>query len=479
VFIMSDDNSLTSRVKETVSNLVGSSSNGQSEILDGNGVFNQLNNSFVNDFFGSDVFNEEEMTPHTEMYRVREMIDNNAFVASALSTYQNIFLGDQLTVETNDDRTREWFNNEWLPKSGLVDAMSNGGVQHYKGFGNAYYHVKRGQATGMPKEVELIARPEDMWIRKNPDGSVKDYILEVDRGVQGSEVDNQEVQNYVLGYGGYEKESVFGVQYDKDEIIHVRQGLHQVRPYGRSDLASASSDEKIMREIERSYAVIARHKQVPKKIFSFSQVQQGEEMPINSEDWEDDIKPRINNLKDSDNMLLNGLKVDSTDYNYSGQDIKMQDTIDYLKRKITAPLGPQALIHGDMTTNAVSNDQLAVFFQEVRADRQAHMHAFKPLLREVAEKAPVNGLSQDLSLGMGDLELDTEQGKKQQALEQWNKGVLTLEEVRSKLELDEDELPDEFRGQAPFKWEVQSQPQPAETMQQTLRQALNNQGDNN
>ncbi len=459
---MADDTGLIGRVRQAVP---GFSS--KSEALDGKLWFDS-SGALNNDFFGTDIFGEEEMTPHTEMFRVREMIDNNAFVASGLSTYQSIFLGDELTVESSDDRTREWFNDEWLPESGLVEAISNGGAgEHYKGIGNAYYHVKRGEATGMPKKFELIAKPENMWIRKNPDGSVKDYILEVDRSIQGDEHEGKDVDTYLLSYGGYEKESVFGIQFDKKEIVHVPQGQHQVPPYGRSDLASASSDEKILREIERSYAVIARHKQVPKKIFQFYQEVQGDKQPINQEDWEEDIKPRIKNLRDTDNLLLNGINVDKEDYNYSGQDIKMQETIDYLKRKITSPVLPQFMMHGDMTTQAVSNDQLAVFFQEVRGDRHTHIQAFKPVLREVVENAPVQGLSSDVTLSFGDLELATESSKKEKALEQWNKGVLTLNEVRDKLELPEDT---EFE-EDPYKWEVQSGPDPG-AVQQTLRQAI-------
>jgi hypothetical protein len=400
------------------------------------------------------------------------MIDNNAFVASSLSTYQSIFLGDELHVKSSDERTEEWFNEEWLPQSGLKEAIGNGGAgEHYKGIGNAYYHVKRGQATGMPKEIELIAKPENMWIRKEDDGSVKDYILEIDKGVQGDEKDGQKGQYYSLGYGGYEREAVYGIQYDKDEIVHVPQGMHQIPPYGRSDLASASSDEKILREIERSYGIIARHKQVPKYIFSFFDTHNGDRMPMNQEEFDEKVE-ELQNLSDKDNPVWNGVDVEMTDYSYGGKEVKMQETIDYLKRKITAPIMPQALIHGDMSTNAISNDQTAVLFQEVRGDRHTDIDAFKPILREVAEKAPKSGLSSDVTLEFGKLSLSTEQSREKDFIEMWQKGLLTLNEVREKLGLPEDE---EFE-EDPYKWEVSSQPAGgAQAVQQSLRDAI---GDN-
>lgn len=457
--------SITSTVRNTFSS--NKSKEGVSDLSafmsnSGSGVFD--------DFFGGDVFGEEEMNPHNEMFRVREMIDNNAFVASALSTYQSIFLGDELVIESSDDRTQEWFNEEWLPESGLIDAISNGGAgEHYKGVGNAYYHIKRGESTGLPKEVELIAKPENMWIRKNDDGSVRDYILEVDRGEQGDEVNDLDVQSFVVGYGGYEKRSVRGVRYEKDEIVHVAQGRGQIPPYGRSDLASASSDEKILREIERSYGVLARHKQVPKKIISLYKEMDGDRMPLSSEEFDEKLN-HLDSLRDTDNPVWNNVEADIKDYSYAGGEIKMQETIDYLKRKVTAPLGPQALIHGDMTTQAVSNDQLAVFFQEVRGDRHTHIQAFKPILREIVEVANQKmgkGFTEDVQLKFGDLELDTEQGKRKQALDMWNKGVLTLNEVRDELDLPESDAFEED----PFKWEVQSQPAP-DAVQQSLRQAI-------
>jgi len=461
---MADNNWIISRIKQTFTR--NTSSEGISDL---SAFTSGRSIGGINDFFGTDVFGEEEMNPHNEMYRVREMIDNNAFVASALSTYQSIFLGDELVLTSSDDRTQEWFNDEWLPESGLVEAISNGGAgEHYKGIGNAYYHVRRGESTGMPKEIELIAKPENMWIRKNDDGTVRDYILEVDRGEQGDEVNDLNVETYTVGYGGYERQTVQGVRYEKDEIVHVPQGRGQIPPYGRSDLASASSDEKILREIEKSYGTIARHKQVPKIMWILKdRMQDG---PLDSETFQE-VKQELNSMNDTDNPVMNGnIEAEKIDYSYGGAEIKMQETIDYLKRKVTAPLGPQALIHGDMTTQAVSNDQLAVFFQEVRGDRHTHIEAFKPILREVVEVANQKmgkGFTEDVQLKFGDLELDTEQGKQKQALEMWNKGVLTLNEVRNELDLEEQEAFEED----PFKWEVQSQPAP-EAVQQTLRQAV-------
>lgn len=447
----------------TIRNTFNSSTN-QEDV--GGGFFFSGNgsNSILSDFFGTDVFNEEEMTPHNEMMRVREMIDNNAFIASGLSTYQSIFLGDEVNVESEDAETRQFFNDEWLPESNLVNAMANGGVgEHFKGIGNAYYHVQRGEATGIPKKVELIAKPDNMWIRKNSDGSVKDYILEVPNEIRDHDNPEKNYETFTVSYGGTAKDTVIGIRYEPEEIIHVPQGMHQVPPYGRADLASASSDEKILREIERSYGVIARHKQVPKKIISLYKEMDGDQMPLSSEEYEEKLD-HLNSLRDTDNPVWNNVKADIEDYSYGSENIKMQETIDYLKRKITSPVIPQFMIHGDMTTNAVSNDQLAVFFQEVRGDRHSHVQKFNELLQEVARR---KGLSEDVTLSFGDLELDTEQSKKQRVVNRWQKGLITLNEARDMLGLPEDE---EFQ-EDPYKWEVSNQPSPA-AVQQTLRDVV-------
>lgn len=445
------------------------------ESLD-NKFFSGSRSSPFSQFFGSDVFNEERMTPHNEMLRVREMIDNNAFIASGLSTYQSIFLGENVTVESDDPATEEFFNEEWLPQSGLLDAIGDGGAgEHFKGIGNAYYHVRRGQATGIPKKVELVSKPENMWIRKDDQGNVKDYVLEIPREIRDSDGDDaaggfqdKQVSTFQVSYGGTTRRSVTGVRFDRDEIIHVPQGRGQVPPYGRSDLASASSDEKILREIERSYGVMARHKQVPKQVFMFYQeTGDGSRVPLDSETWEKDVLPQMNNLADDENPMFNAnFNVDVEDYSYGGAEIKMQETIDYLKRKITSPVLPQFMMHGDMTTNAVSNDQLAVFFQEVRGDRHTHVEVFKPLLEEVAEKKGLNG---NVTLSFGDLSLTTEQSRKERIVSMWNDGLLTLNEARERLGLPES---DAF-GEDPFKFEVQSQPNPPtpESLTKELRDA--------
>jgi len=455
------DSSFFTRVKNTFTG-----KNTKEESLSGLQAFRSA--GILSNFFGNDVFNEEEMTPHARMARVREMMDRNAFLSDGLSTYGGIFMGDNIRIESDDRQTEEEMN-EWLQESGLIDALSKGGVgKHYKGIGNAYYHVKRGTATGVPKDFELITRPEDMWIRLDENGDVKDYVLEVPTELRGQ--GSQDFETFVVAYGanGYEKNTVTGVRYDRDEIVHVPQNIGVVRPYGRSDLASAASDEKILREIERSYGIMARHKQVPKKYFQFyREDEQGNRMPIDSETWENTIKPEMNSLKDKDNPMFQGdWHADIQDYGYGGEDISMQETIDYLKRKITSPVGPGFLMHGDMTTNAVSSDQKAVFFQEVRGDRRQHKQRFESVLREVADK---KGLSGSFELKFGKLRLSTEASRDEQALEQWKAGVITLDEVRTELGYSEDQ---ELGEDDPYKWEVQSQPAPQDAVQQSLRQVM-------
>jgi len=412
------------------------------------------------------------MTPHNKMGRVREMIERNAFLADGLSTYGSIFMGDQFQVTADDERTQQEMN-QWLEQSGLKHAMANGGVgKHFKGFGNAYYHVRKGRVTGVPKKFELITRPDDMWIQLDENGEVDYYVLEVPTELRGA--GDQEYDTHMVSYGrnGYEKHSVTGVRYETDEILHVPQNMSKVQPYGVSDLASASSDEKILREIERSYGIMARHKQVPKKIFQFFEEMDGERMPVDSETFESKIKPQLNNLKDKDNPIFNGSwETDVIDYGYGGEEIKMQETINYLKRKVTSPVGPQFLMHGDMTTNAVSTDQKATFFMEIKGDREQHKQKLLPIFRRVAEQKDLDADS--IGIEFGTLQFTTEQSRRQQTVEHWNQGLITLDEARQELgyESASGELPDETD---PFKWEVQSQPQPnpQQSVQQSLRDIL-------
>lgn len=439
----------------------------QEESVGGSVFSNGRSAGILDSFFGSDVFGEEEMTPHARMHRVREMIDRNAFLADGLSTYSSLFISGEVRIESDDARTEEEMN-EWLDNSGLVKAMSNGGVgDHYKGIGNSYYHVKRGRATGIVKEFELITRPEDMWIRLDDSGQVRDYILEVPNELRSStDYEDENFSNFVVYYGekGLQKNTVTGIRFEPDEILHVPQSLGVVLPYGRSDLASASSDEKILREIERSYGIMARHKQVPKILWTLKdRLNDG---PLDAETFEE-VKDQLNNVQDKDNPIVNGnVQAEMQDYSYGGAEINMQETIDYLKRKVTSPVGPQFLMHGDMTTNAVSNDQLAVFFQEVRGDRKQHKEKLLPIIRDVRDQ---KGLSGSVSLKFGDLSLTTDRQERENALNMWDKGAITLNEVRDRIGMPEDEEFDED----PYKWEVQSQPSaPAQQVQQTLRQAV-------
>jgi len=382
------------------------------------------------------VFGEDLQTPHEEMQRVREMVDRNAFLANAGTTYSNIFIGNEFRVKSPNPELEEDLN-QFLEDSGLTDAMVEAGVEHFKLIGNSYYHLRNGDATGAPQKVELLPRPELVWIRFNPDGEVKDYIQEVPRSVRQDfdESTGRDIETFRVSYGGFNKKSVQGIRYEPENIVHIPQGQGQIPPYGRSDLASAAVDEEILREIEKSYGMLARHKQVPRKMISmFTEDASGNRSPLNSEEFED-VQNEMRGLEREDNPLFNGVQVDVEDLSYGGANIQMQEAIDYLKRKITAPVGPGFLMHGDLTRNAVSEDQKSVFFLEVEGDRKQHKEKLRPVLRDKAEALGYADPG-NFELRFGDLEFETAEKEREEVVNKFKSGLVTLNEARDMLDME-------------------------------------------
>lgn len=408
-----------------------------SHLLAGNAHGGGVNTGFI-----SDIYQEERQTPHNEMKTIRDMILRNAFANTAVDTVADLLLGKYQRIVSPDEETQEWFTGKWLPQTNVLDAMSIT-AHDFIGFGN-FYIEKRNGPGGYPKMFDAIAHPERVW-KQITNNTVTGYVLEIPRQ---QVTDEDGFKRFKVGYGQFHRQSVYGVQFDPDELEAGRLGQGDFRFYGRSPLASTISDHKILKEIERSMAVFSRYKSVPKKLIS---TKNAEEQPLSSSSFNEFLDD-WRQLSDMENMVANGKNFDVHDLDYSGNQVDFQQMIDYFKRKITSTLIPEFYLHGENTTHAVSNSQESTFMLRMESWRQQFLKPWNQILKQVARE---KGLSEDVEFELGPFNVETDQQKREKALKAYQAGTITVDEMRDMIGLEPAE--DENVGRS-YNWELQEQP---------------------
>lgn len=415
-----------------------------------------MQSSQVGNTFLRDIFQEEKLTPHKEFERVREMRQQNAFVETAVATVRDLIMGKHQRVVSEDEDTQEFFNEQWDARQSMIEAMRNS-IDDFVAYFNGYAEII-GPRTD-PDGFKAFTRPERMWIVNDDDGRTRGYVQEVPKRFIGA---NSDLDWIKVGYGRSNKlnqQSIRGVMFEEDEVIHMKGSPGPIEDYGRSRLASAISDHKILKEIERSMAIFARFKSVPKKAIGITD---SDGQPLSQKEF-DKLVRDWNRTGDFENFLTNGRQFDINDMDYADAQARFEPMVNYLKRKITSVLGPEFYFHGETTTHAVSHSQQATFFLQVQGWRDQILKPWNRVLQEVAE---ARGLASDVHWEFGPFDFETDSMKREKALKAWNGGLITNNEARQLAGLDP--AADENIGDA-YKWEVDDRPAtPLQQLQQHL-----------
>lgn len=377
-----------------------------------------------------DIYQEKILTPHEEMRECRILYLTNSLVVAGVEILKDVIIGDKLSVETKDRKTINFFE-EFFENSGFLTALTEA-VENFIIVGNGYIE-KIGSIANSNQILSFKALPLPELIWKDVEnGKLKRYILEVPH----TEVNVQGVSHHTITYLG-RKHYVRGIEISPDRLIHLRYGVGAYTEYGRSPIASSINDAKILREIERAYAVISRYKAVPRKIIRFTN---DDGTDISNEERLE-LENSLNNLEDFENPIINK-KVETTDLSYAGKEVNLAPVLDYLKTKQTLPLAPSFYILGQETNYAVAHDQKDLFLLRINHLRKMVANSINPILRQVALQ---NNLDPNIKLKFGDYSFDTEEDKVNRVIKKFQAGVISLEEARKELGYKKPKEEDTFK----------------------------------
>lgn len=361
-----------------------------------------------------DIYREKILTPHDEMRMCRRMYNTNAHIATGVETMIRLILGDKLDVDSEDTKTQKFFQEEIFDKTQFIPALLEA-VEGYA-FGNGYMEIQESALLkGRIVNFNPINQPENVFIDK-VQGKIKQYIWQLP-----TTTDNKNAATYTITYCGRPM-SIHGISISPSNIIHLKYGTGAYSEYGRSPLASSVNDTRILEEVERAYAVIARAKAIPKKAFRFTDYA--------GNDISDTERAKMirfmQETPDSENYIFNK-KVEIQDIGYGGRDIRMDNIVEHLKTKMTSPLCPSYYIHGDTTTYAVSDSQEAGLFLKVNSCRDEIARVINPLLQQIALQ---NGHDETVRLKFGSYAFESSAKKREAALREFLAGAITLNELR-------------------------------------------------
>jgi len=376
--------------------------------------------------FISDIYNDEILDPHDEFRAGYRMLHNDPDVASAIGTRVDMLMGRELTVESDDDETQEYFENEVLPKikQPLRNALRDMSIT-----GNGYIEVMRGNQTGVPLEFEEVQRPHKVYIDFNEQFEVEKYVIKT-RGTQ-------EGKRYDVSYFDGRTKTVKGVAVDPDNLVHLREGSGSIPKYGRSDFLSAVDSYKMKREMMRSQAVIARQKSIPRKLVKVKGIggDDAVELPDDgtNQSQKAEIEGKLSNMSDYENPVIYDTEVEVEDFDYDPSVGENQEVIKELSREITASM-PDYLTRADNSNKATAAEEKKTLQLRMSAVRDSVSSRINSVLQEIAEE---NGYDTDVTISFGDFDWPTRKEKVDEATTLYQNGVISQGEARNMLDFED------------------------------------------
>lgn len=435
--------SFTDRVKEITG--VGATSD---ETLSPSSQFKNFlmgSNSLQNSEFMTDIFNSDIEDPHSEMKDAFKMQHTNPDLAAALSTRANIIIGRNLSVDSDDEETVEFFENQVIPE---LKKPLRTGVQFMGLMGNGYVEVIR--ENGTPIDFEEVDRPHKFYLDYGEGFNVEGYVEDLPGTSRGA--------GFEVKYWKGRHKRITGRRYDENEMIHLSEGNSVVPKYGRSVYMSAIDDHKINREIMRSLGVIAKQKSIPRKIINVNSPDGGGFEEPGSPDMsvgqneQNNIENQLSTVDDYENIITHNKDINVEDYSYDTNIEGLQNVTTELQRSITSGM-PGYITHPQDSNEATAKIEKPTFYLEIESIRENVADKVNSVLQEIAE---ANGLDTDVTLEFGEFDFPTEKEQKERAIDQWMKGVITLNEARKELGFDTLEQGEDEEGMNGdvFRWDV-------------------------
>lgn len=404
--------------------------------------------------YARDIYSETTLTIHQEKAKCKKAHSDNTFIQKGVGQLLNVVFGDDPHFESKSG-VLMGYTKKWAFFSGWMAEMKAGTKQAFITGDGFVRKIKGDKGSFKYKNIE---NSEDMYIDWDYDlNQPKRYIERVYATQARAEgIKSPEYKTFTLNTP-LGTETINGIEYSADEIIHIKFGENVWGIYGRGAPAPALDDIDILNQMERSAAVIARYKAVPKKLL-FPDTTADEE--VMDDKALAPIKTMLKKMKDFESPIV-GQKFSSLNLTDGGQAIDLTPYFDYFKRKISIIVSPEFIAHGELVNRSTSVEQKQMFFLDVCAIRsdfdgimQSSSHEGVIASLAVLEEKGITIPKVSFKFKWGEYDVELRVEKTDRIQKEWNDGMITLDEYRIQMGYESNEI----YGLA-FKWEVSSSPE--------------------
>ena len=396
--------------------------------------------------YAQDIFTKKTYTLHEEKAKCKKAYADNSYLQMGVNYLLNIIFGDNPRIVSKNESltiyaTRWMYFSEYLKeaRAGIKEAIITG---------DGYVQKIKGDLGSF--KYRNIDTSEDMYIEYDyQNNRVKRYIQRV-YYTQANAMDVKIGTFKLSTPRGFE--TINGIEYSPDEIIHFKFMDNIFGTYGRSPISAVLNDVEIIDQMERAISVIARYKAIPKKVIMPDTTNIDERM---GDKEVKKLKEVLTNLQDFESPVI-GTKLNSINLTDGGQALDMRPYLDYFKQKISVVLTPQFIAHGEIVNRATSQEEKQIYFLSISSIRSEFLPVIEETSREglvaslkVLEDKKVKVPKARFNFVFGRYDVELRDEKNIRMMNEWNNGLITLDEYR----LENEYILDEDYGNL-YKWET-------------------------
>lgn len=398
--------------------------------------------------FDRDIWREKFWYPHEEMSQCVDMYNRNSFVQSAVNTMKEFIKGGDIVVKSNDEKSRIQAQGEMDRLD--VDTWIDEVIENTIKTGNGYLEVDFADADwkiplqcypiadssriyincdefGLPKKQKvLVTNPitkEPEYIEKRNEEEY--FVQRIDAGFRHAKAKWYDM-SYHVGFQ-FKKFRIYGIPLNKRKLMHFRLNLGDTGIYARSYLAATLDDWEILKQIERSIAIIAKYKAVPRDILMY-----GDKDNPATDDELDEFIIYLESLEKDESAIVNK-PIKRETLAYAGQDINLEYMLNHIKKKLIAGIAPDFMMGvGDNLSKATAQISLISYILAIYSKRKLFLKPIeKNFLNPFCKK---KGLEK-CWLEFGELDFETKSEKVNRVGALWTQNLLTFNEARKQLSM--------------------------------------------
>lgn len=392
-----------------------------------------------------DIYRQARFDPHTEKEYCVAMFNRNSLANASVTTMRDFIIGGEVVVKSKDEESRlqvqqylDDLNKDiWIPEL-VENAIKTGDGYLEFDFSDEFPDVVKKvypipdssriyincDEYGEPKkETKLMSSPNGEMASQEVYNVDEYYIQKLDPQYEKVLGAKYYSLNYMFG-SMFNQIQIFGVPIPMKNMLHIKFGLGDIGIYGRSVLASTIVDFEVLEQIERSLAIIAKHKAVPRDIITY-----GNEQNPATDDELTDFIIYLESLQKDQSAIINKPVTRET-ISYAGQDINLDYMIGHITKKLTAGIAPEFAIGMASDNKQTSQLTLLSYILSIYSKRKLILKPIEDRIIKPFVKAM--GL-QDCWLEFGELDFETKNEKTNRVGSLWTQNVITLNEARFQL----------------------------------------------